>query len=147
MKKMILSISAALLLSGLVFAQDIPQRDVPSVIVNNFKKSFPKANSVDWEKEGNLYKVEFEMGWLNDYTVWYNQQGQRVKYEEEISKNKLPKSILDRINTDFKGYRVDDARKIIVGKTVTYRVDLNSLKQDWDVVFDSNGKVLKKIPD
>lgn len=147
MKKIILSISVAFMLASVVVAQDIPQTEVPSVIANNFKKSYPKASSLDWEKEGNLYKVEFEIGWFNDYTAWYNEAGERVKFSEEIAKKQLPQNILAKINTEFKGYRVDDVRKITTGKAVTYDIDLNSLKQDWDVVFDSDANVISKIAD
>jgi len=147
MKKIILSISVILLLTGIVFAQDIPQTEVPSLIVNNFKKSYPKSSSLDWSKEGNLYKIEFEIGWFNDYTAWYNEAGERVKFVEEIAKNKLPQNILTKIETEFKGHRVDGVKKITAGKVVTYAVDLNSLKQDWDVVFDSKAEVLSKVAD
>jgi len=147
MKKIILSISAGLLLTGFTFAQDILPTDVPSVISNNFKKSYPKASSLDWEKEGELYKVDFEIGWFNDYTAWYSAAGERIKFLEEIAKKDLPAAVLSKINTDFKGYRVDDVKKITSGKVITYDVDLNNLKQDWDVVFDSNGKILSKKAD
>ena len=50
-----------------IFAQDLTESQVPSVIVNNFKKEFPKASDVEWEKKGEQYNVEFEIGWGIDY--------------------------------------------------------------------------------
>ena len=147
MKKIILSMLGVFMLTSVVFAQNIPEKELPHVIADNFKKSYPKASSLEWEKEGNLYKAEFEVGWLNDHTAWYTEAGERVKFSEEIAKKQLPENILAKIKTDFKGYRVDNVRKITTGKAVTYDVDLNSLKQDWDVVFDSEAKVISKIED
>lgn len=147
MKKLILSISAGLLFTGFSFAQDILETNVPSVIVNKFKGSYPKANDVEWEKEGMLYKVDFGVGLTKDYKAWYNSAGQRVKLSEDISKTNLPKNIMSKIKTDFAKYRIDDAKKITAGKAVTYSVELKSNKKDWKVVFDSQAKVLSKVAD
>lgn len=144
---MLLCFSVGLLLTSFIFAQDILQAEVPSLIINNFKQNYPKASDIEWEKEGDLYKAEFEIGLFKDYKVWYNASGQRIKLVEEIAKNKLPQSILTKIGTDFKSYRVDDVKKITSGKVVTYAVDLKSMKQDWDLIFDSDAKVLSKIAD
>lgn len=147
MKKIILSISVGLVFSGLTYAQDIPQRDVSSLVVNNFKNSYPKANDVEWEKDGALYKVEFEIGLSKDYKAWYNASGQRVKFTEEIAKDKLPQNIKIKINTEFKGYRIDDVKKITSGKDISYSVELKKLKEEWKVVFDSAAKIVSKIMD
>ena len=63
MNKQILSIGVALLIGSIAQAQDIPQSQVPSIIVNKFNKEFPKASDIEWEMDGNLYNVDFEMGW------------------------------------------------------------------------------------
>lgn len=148
MKKLIL-ICAAAFLSGTTFSygQDMAQSEVPSVVVNNFEKEFPKAIDVEWELKGNLYKVDFETGMEVDHDAWYTKTGDLKKHKEDISKNELPKSVINTLNTNYKGFRVDDCDKYTEGSTITYKVDVESATQDWKIWFDTNGKELKKVND
>src|SRR5690606_29211703 len=76
-------------------AQDIPQSQVPSLVVNSFQKTFPKTFDAEWELQGELYEVEFETGLLGtDHHAWYDKTGKLVKHKEEISKGRLPKKLL-----------------------------------------------------
>ena len=98
--------------------------------------------------DGSLYNVEFEIGWNIDHEVWYNAEGKVVKHKEDISKSELPKAVIDRIKTDFKGYSIDDLERISDNGKVVYKMELEALTlQDFDVVVDSNGKILSKIAD
>lgn len=148
MKKLIL-VCALAFVSGTSFSygQDIAQSSVPSVIVNNFEKTFPKAIDVEWELKGSLYKVEFETGIDVDHSAWYTKTGDLKKHKEDITKNELPKSVLNAINTNYKGYRIDDCDKYTEGKTNTYKVNLESTTQEWEIWFDANGKELRKVND
>lgn len=148
MKKQILILSAALAISLSAQAQDIPQTQVPSVILNQFNKQFPKATDVEWEKDGNFYSVDFEIGWNIDHEIWYNAEGKLVKHKEDISKSELPKAVNDRIQADFNGYSIDDLERLTDNGKVIYKMELNALTQtDWDIVIDSEGKVISKIAD
>lgn len=129
-------------------AQEMPQSQVPSVIVNNFQKQFPKAFDVEWELKGNLYQVEYEIGALgSDHEAWYNQTGKLVKHKEEISKKDLPQKVLSSIDKSFSLYRIDDVKKITETNNVTYTLELNSFTEEWKVAYDNNGKLLSKIAD
>jgi hypothetical protein len=131
-----------------VFGQDIPQSQVPSVIVNNFQQTFPKAFDVEWKLKGDTYKVEFEIGPLGtDHDVWYDKIGKMVRHKEEISKNNLPQKVLAKLNSDFSGYRTDDIDKITEGNKVVYKIELKSWSKEWKVVFDNEGNILSKVTD
>lgn len=149
MKKLFLISSLALVFfTNKLIAQDIRQNQVPSLIVNNFQKTFPKAFDVEWELEGENYKVEFETGLLGkDYNVWYNKRGKLIRYKKEIAKSELPQKVQAKINSDFKTYRIDDLEEIFQGNNITYKVELKSISQDWKVVFDNSGNVLSKQVD
>lgn len=148
MKKQILILSAALAISLSAQAQDIPQSQVPSVILNQFNKQFPKTTDVEWEMDGNLYNVDFEIGWNIDHEIWYNAEGKMVKHKEDISKSELPKAVNNRIQEDFSGYSIDDLERITDNGKVVFKMELNALTQtDWDIVIDSEGKVISKIAD
>ncbi|HRP54273.1 MAG TPA: hypothetical protein PLI97_12310 [Fluviicola sp.] len=146
-KKILIGIIACVGLTSAVVAQDLLQSDVPSVVVNNFQKAFPKAFDVEWELKGELYEVDFETGVSIDHEAWYDKTGKLVKHKQEIAKTDLPKAVLNTLNTDFKGYRVEDAKKITEGSKVTYKLDLESTTSEWKVLLSSEGKVLSKIAD
>ncbi len=146
-KKILIGIIACVGLTSAVVAQDLLQSDVPSVVVNNFQKAFPKVYDVEWELKGELYEVDFETGVSIDHEAWYDKTGKLVKHKQEIAKTDLPKAVLNTLNTDFKGYRVEDAKKITEGSKVTYKLDLESTTSEWKVLLSSEGKVLSKIAD
>ncbi len=130
------------------FGQDIPQSQVPSVVVNNFQQTFPKAFDVEWEIDGENYKVEFETGLLGrDHDVWYDKTGKLIRHKEEISKSDLPQKVLAAINGDFSSYRVDDLKRNTEGDKVTYMLELKTFTEEWKVAFDAEGNVLSKIAD
>tara|TARA_R110002020_G_scaffold209031_3_gene414899 strand:- start:185 stop:631 length:447 start_codon:yes stop_codon:yes gene_type:complete len=148
MKKQITFIATVLtLISTASFAQDIRPSEVPSVIANNFKKEFPKASDIEWELDGENYKVDFEIGWGTDHEIWYDVAGNVLKHEEEISNGDLPNEVASKIKTDFKDLRIDGAKKIIDGKQVTYEVELENFTEEWKVFFSATGEVLHKIKD
>lgn len=148
MKNLILTISILGLSFTNISAQDIHQSEVPSIILNSFQKTFPKASDIDWEIKGNLYEVEFETGFLgDDHKVLYSRDGKLVRHEEKISKSNLPKTVLASIKRSFNGYRTDDIKKITEGGKVIYNVELKNYSQEWKVVFDAQGKILQKIAD
>lgn len=136
------------LFAGTVKAQDLYQNQVPSVIVNSFQKTFPKAFDVEWEMDGENYKVEFETGMLGtDHEAWYEKTGKLIRHKEEISKGELPPKVLAKVNSDFKEYRIDDVEKITEGDQVTYTLELKTISEEWKVAFDKEGNVLGKIAD
>ncbi|MBM7417512.1 MULTISPECIES: PepSY-like domain-containing protein [Chryseobacterium] len=148
MKNLILTISILGLSITNISAQDIRQSEVPSVILNHFQKSFPKAADIDWEIKGNYYEVEFETGFLgDDHKILYSRDGKLVRHEEEISKSNLPKTVLASIKRSFNGYRTDDIKKITEGGKVIYNVELKNYSQEWKVVFDEQGRILQKKED
>lgn len=148
MKKLILSISAALfLMTGSVAAQDLSQSQVPSVILNDFKKAFPKATDIEWEMDGDLYNVEFETGLTTDHEIWYNAEGKRTKHKEEISKKDLPDAVISKIKDNFAGYRLSDINKITTPSEVIYTLEVKSSSEEWELSVDSTGKILKQRAD
>lgn len=133
-------------LTNKAMAQEMSQSNVPSVIVNNFQKQFPKAFDVEWELKGNLYQVEYEIGILGaDHEAWYNQTGKLIKHKEEISKKDFPKKVVKSIDKSFSQYRISDVKKITESNNVAYTLELKSFSEEWKVTFDKDGTILSKI--
>lgn len=143
MKRMkFLAFAAFLIFAFQSDAQDLMKREVPEAIVSQFEKEFPKATDVDWEKETNYYKVDFELKRNMDWEVWYNEDGSVVKKEEEWRKSKLPTAVKETISADFPDYRIGDVTRITEGEEVKFEVELDSRDADLSVWIDSRGQVL-----
>lgn len=141
MKKQILWV-VCLLFAGTVYAQDLPQQDVPSVVVNVFNQRFPKAVDVEWEKKGDLYNVEFEIG-RRDHEAWIDGKGNMVRHKQEISSRELPKAVTSSIKKMFTAYRLSDVDKIQEGDKTRYKVEVKTLTAEQDLWFDDKGNPLK----
>lgn len=148
MKTQILTFTIiALMSTNLSFAQEISPGQVPSVVLNKFTKEFPKARSVDWEKEASNYKVEFELGWNVDHEIRYNSTGEITMHSHDISKKELPQAALNALNTEFNDFRVEDVKRIATGAEVVFSMEANSLFTDWKLVMDQNGKIVSRVQD
>lgn len=148
MKKQITLIATAfILVSTVSFAQDINPSQVPSVVANSFKKEFPKASDIEWKKDGDNFKVDFEIGWFTDHEIWYDAAGQLIKHVEEIAKGDLPKAVTSKIDIDFSELKIDGAKKITEGDQVSYAVELENFSEEWKVIFSNTGETLQKIND
>ncbi|QQS29404.1 MAG: PepSY-like domain-containing protein [Sphingobacteriales bacterium] len=129
-------------------AQNIMQSQIPSLVINGFQQMFPKAYDIEWEMDGDKYKVEFETGILRtEHEGWFDNAGKLARHEEEISKFDLPQTIQTKINSDFGGYRIDDSEKVTEGDKVNYIVELKAFKEKWKVAYDAAGNILSRIAD
>jgi len=146
--KMILSACILALSTIGAFAQDIPQSQVPAVVVNSFQQKFPKAKGVDWELKAGLYEAEFETGLFGtDHEVWIQSNGKIVRHKEELAKNDLPKAVIAKVKKDFPGYRIEDVKKITEEQKITYAFEVKSRTDEWKLVVDTQGDILGKIRD
>ncbi|RFN59064.1 PepSY-like domain-containing protein [Marixanthomonas ophiurae] len=136
----------ALFVTTVATAQDLKQTDVPNSVLSNFQKENPNATDVEWEKEMDNYKVEFDQD-SQEYEIWYSTSGTMVKMEQDITENMLPKAITSVISSKYSGYKVDDCEKITKDNKTTYKVELENGTDEMDVVFNETGKVESEMND
>lgn len=132
-----------MLLSGfasVLIAQDIPQANVPSVVLNTFQSKFPNATDVDWELEEGVYKVEFKIG-KRGHDLWIDKSGKIKKQKEDFPKSQLPAAISEKLKSDFSAYKIDDVDKIEQDGKVLYKVELDSPTGERDVWFNPDGSI------
>lgn len=132
------------LFTNAVFAIEIPQSQVPSIILNKFQQSFPKAYDIEWELKNNIYEVEFEQGWGKDFEAWYTADGNLIRLKEELNKSDLPKAVASTLKTKYANYRIDDAKKITENKKTIYKVELENNMEEFTLFFNRNGQLLKQ---
>jgi uncharacterized membrane protein YkoI len=134
---------------GLTFnagAQDIPQTEVPSVVLNAFQGKFSNATDVEWETKGELYKAEFEVN-KRGHDVWIDKTGKITKHKEDFPKKDLPQAVQQQITNEFKAYKLDDADKIEMDGKIFYQVELDGASDDRKILFSADGKVQENTVD
>ena len=146
MKKLMLVVAGILLGIVISFAQDVKETDVPSVVLNSFKKEFSKANDVEWEIKGDVYDVEFDVGFA-DHEAWFDNTGKMIKHEEEIKTAGLPETVSSVLRKEYKPYQISDVKKIEIESKVVYQLDLKNGNEEWKMTFDSTGKLVEKKAD
>lgn len=127
-----------------------PRDTQPSVELNNkFLRDFPNARDIDWEKSEVLYEVEFEIGRLpgRDYEAYYDMKGQLVMYKQEISVRDLPAVVKNGALGKYPNFSIEDASKIVKGKEVFYKVELEKGEFDVKIVLDTKGAIVNEIMD
>lgn len=141
MKVIYLTIALGLGGSFLACAQDIPQNEVPSVVLNAFQARYPNATDVEWEKKGEFYHVEYDLG-RTDHEVWLDASGKLVKHEEDIPKAQLPDAVKQTVSSQFGKYRIDDTDKIEKDGRTYYKIGLEGSMGDRTIFTDAAGKVI-----
>lgn len=116
----------------------IDQQEIPSVVMNAVMTKYPDAKDLDWEIKGDIYEAEFDLG-KEDYEVWVNKQGTILKVEQEIKITAVPAVVLNKVKAAFNNAKLDDAKRIEIGKEVYYEIEVDGTFGDQKVVYSANG--------
>jgi len=132
-----------MLFATVTFAQKMQEKDVPSNVKAAFKKQYPAAKQVKWDREDAKYEASFALNKI-DNSVLIDAQGNIVETEVEIELNQLPKRVGEYVKINYAGEEIMEAAKIIDAKgTITYEAEIKGM----DLIFDSNGKFVKAEKD
>ena len=142
MRTLILILFFAAVINLSANTQNIPQSQVPPVIVSSMQKTFAGATDVKWEVKKDLYKAEFKIG-SRKHDAWIDKSGTLKKHKEDFPKKDLPAAILQQVEKEFKGYRIDDADKIEEDGKIFYQVDLKGTTEERKVLFTPDGRIEK----
>ena len=121
-----------------VLSQDIPQSQVPSVVVNTLKAKFPKTTGLEWERRGELYEAEFDVK-NTDHKALLDASGKLIMFKYDIRSSDLPKIVRNTIRNQYEGYRIDGAEKLDNEGIVFYQVDLDGQPSDQKLVITNDG--------
>lgn len=128
---------------GSAYAQKIKEADVPAAVKESFKKNYPAVKVEKWEKEGEFYEAEYEIGKV-EHSVAIDIKGNVHETEMEIAVSALPKAITDYVNKNMPGKKIKEASQIT---TATGDNEYEAEIDGMDYIFDGDGKLLKKEED
>jgi uncharacterized membrane protein YkoI len=143
MKKLfVVSICAALVFGAC--AQE-KKDEIPAAAKSAFATNFPNATKVEWgiEKEGE-YEAEFKLDG-SEMSVLFNAQGDLLETEAEVKDADLPEAVKATISSELAGFKIDEIEKTTDAKgVVTYEMEAKKDKEEFEVVIDATGKLIKK---
>lgn len=137
-------VALALLATAAVSAQDLKLDQVPANLNNSFTQAYPSATNVEWEMEGTNYKVEFDLGKM-DNEVWYSKTGSIVKTELEITKTDIPAAVAATVQSKYPKYKIDEVEMTEENGKKTYEVELEKwFSKEKKLVIAENGTFIKE---
>ena len=146
MKKIIVMLSACLLISLMGYSQEITAEKVPSAVKEAFAKKFPAVTDVKYQMEKTDYKIAFkdkEVG----MSANFNSKGEWLETETIMIESDLPKEVLTSVATNFTGFMITEITKSEGPDNVlNYEMILKKDKEGYEVKFSPKGDILKKTP-
>jgi hypothetical protein len=137
--KFIMIISAFFCASLSGNAQSTKKVEVPEVVQQAFKKLYPTAKGVEWEKEGNNYEAECDMA-KEEISVVFDSKGALIETEKEIAVKALPQAASAYLQSNLPGKKVKEASKITMANgTVFFEAEVNGK----DYIFDEQGNFVR----
>ena len=146
MKKIIVLLSACLLISLMGFTQKITPDEVPAPVKQAFAKKFPGATDVKYELEKKDYEINFKDKGV-EMSANFDATGKWLETETEIKVSDLPKEVSASVAKNFAGFKISEVAKTeTLDKGLIYEMDLKKDKEGFEVQFSMKGDILKKTP-
>jgi len=114
---------------------------VPENVKAVFAQQFPNVQNAEWEKEGKNFEAVFKHN-VTETSMIITPKGEILETETEIDSSTLPEAILVFFDTNYRGYKIAEASKIVLNSG---RIRYEAEVQDKDFIFDSNGVLLEEL--
>lgn len=122
-----------------------PAAKLPKVILDAFKKAYPKAviKNVAEEKENGktTWEVESTDGGLARDLI-YNPDGTVVEFEEVVTAASLPPAVTAALKAKYPKATITKAEKLFKGKTITYEMAIAGAGAAKSIEITPEGKVV-----
>ncbi len=118
--------------------------DIPDAVLKNFKAKYPNANSVKWEKDEDIFVIEFILDG-QEYEAEFDKTGKWLETEEEIKIGDLPEAIQKVLNTKYSGYEIGEAEYVETADYgIIYEVVIEKGDKEIEIYFYPDGMILKE---
>jgi hypothetical protein len=104
------------------------------VLLQKFQQDFPNAHDVEWESNGGIYEVEFEIK-FRDFEAFYDKDGNLVMYKQELRERNLPAVVKTAAEAKYPKYRFEDIEKIVKGTETIYKIEMEMDFRDNEVTM------------
>ena len=118
--------------------------DIPDVVLRNFQAKYANANSVKWEKEEDIFKVEFILDG-QEYEAEFDNSGKWLETEKEINISDLPEAIQKVLNTKYSGYGIEETEYAETADYgIVYEVVIEKGDKEIELYLYPDGMILKE---
>ncbi|MBX3102900.1 MAG: PepSY-like domain-containing protein [Bacteroidetes bacterium] len=114
----------------------------PDVVLQAFKKSYPAAQAVDWDKEAEGWEASFRDNGRK-VSATFDALGQLIQEERDLLRDELPEPIRHALSLSYPGWSFKEAERITTGKVRTYEVEIRLGGDDVELLFDESGTRLR----
>ena len=140
MKKHIVLLLSATILSYSSNAQDIQAKNVPAAVKEALAKKYPNAKKVTWEKEKGNYEANWGGKSGEDTSVQFTPAGEFVEEVDAIPTSQLPPAVSAYVKAHYHS-KITEAGKVTTAKgDHLYEAEIKGK----DLLFDESGKLIKK---
>ncbi len=116
----------------------------PKSVTDNFNSKYPGVTKVKWDhEEANEWEAEFKMN-SNTMSASFDNTGKWLETEKEVKKNELPVTILNACNTNYSGYKINEASEIEKPDFKGYELGIEKGKEELEILVTGDGKIVAK---
>jgi len=140
MKKTIVVLFSGLLALGACAQKSNPPKEVTSA----FSTKFGTVKDLKWDQEdANEWEAEFKMNGT-EMSASFDQSGTWLETETEIKKRDLPENILNAVNTQFEGWKIEEVEKIEMPDFSGYELAIEQGENEKEILVSEDGKITVK---
>lgn len=126
------------------FGQKLKNEDLPAPVRSAFEKKYPELKKVEWEKEDGNFEAEFKVKG-KEVAVVFDGGGQWLQTETELEKADLPQHVLQFLEKDYPGFKLEEACLIKTSANESYyELEVEKGKSEFEITLSDKGAVLKK---
>ncbi len=113
----------------------------PKSVSDNFNSKFSGATKVKWEQEEeNEWEAEFKMNG-EEMSASFDNAGKWLETEKELKKNELPATVLDAVNTEYAGYKIEEAAEIEKPDFKGYEFGIEKGEEELEILVSADGSI------
>jgi hypothetical protein len=143
--KTLLLILVTVLSLNCAYSQKIKESEVPASVKAKFQSLHPDIKDVNWikHKKGD-YEAEFTLN-KSEFGVSIDSLGNLKETEMDMKVSELSKEIHEYVAKNYPDYKITEAAQITYadGKPM-YEAEITKGKDNFDLLFDSSFKYVKK---
>lgn len=121
------------------------ERDVfaDGILLERFQRDFPKASDVEWETNGEIYEVDFDVK-FRDFAAYYDKEGNLLMYKQEIREKELPAIVKTAAESKYPKYKFEDIEKVVKGTETFYKVEMELRDTEVTMFIASEGRIINE---
>ncbi|MGE5398828.1 MAG: PepSY-like domain-containing protein [Ignavibacteriales bacterium] len=146
----LIAVVLAVILSLSTYAQTKKKdvtKNVPSVVLDAFKKAYPNAVIKGTGKENEEGKTFYEIESIDGKVkrdLLYLPDGKVAEIEEKIPNSDLPDAVKQSVKKEFPNGKIITAERVTRDGKENYELIVKVNKKSTEVVFDKDGSLIKK---